>query len=85
MPLSKHFLLNQRTDWAGIGNTFSVIILLIFFWKRVSGVGVIATIIIGFVSAIGWSLSPLEAMVSAKAATFFICLIVGIVFSLNLS
>ncbi|MCT9852406.1 sodium/proline symporter [Priestia megaterium] len=68
--------------WAGIGNTFSVIILLIFFWKRVSGVGVIATIIIGFVSAIGWSLSPLEAMVSAKAATFFICLIIGIVFSL---
>lgn len=68
--------------WAGIGNTFSVIILLIFFWKRISGIGVIATIIIGFVSAIVWSLSPLEAIVSAKAATFFICLIVGIVISL---
>jgi len=68
--------------WAGIGNTFSVVILLIFFWKRVSGIGIIATIIVGFLSAIIWSLSPLEAIVSAKAATFFICLIVGVVFSL---
>lgn len=68
--------------WAGIGNTFSVVVLLIFFWKRVSGIGVIATIIVGAVSAVAWSLSPLEAIVSAKAATFFICLIVGIVFSL---
>ncbi|MED4267392.1 hypothetical protein [Priestia megaterium] len=38
--------------------------------------------IVGFVSAIDWSLSPLEAIVSAKAATFFVCLIVGIIFSL---
>lgn len=68
--------------WSGIGNTFSVVILLIFFWKRVSGIGVIATIVVGFLSAIIWSLSPLEAIVSAKAATFFICLIVGVVFSL---
>jgi sodium/proline symporter len=68
--------------WAGIGNTFSVVILLIFFWKRVSGIGVIATIVVGFLSAIIWSLSPLESIVSAKAATFFICLIVGVVFSL---
>ncbi|WP_439021789.1 sodium/proline symporter [Bacillus thuringiensis] len=68
--------------WAGIGNTFSAIILLIFFWKRMSGIGVIATIIVGFFSAIIWSLSPLEVLVSAKAATFFICLFVGIIVSL---
>ncbi|GAB6613743.1 MULTISPECIES: sodium/proline symporter [Bacillus] len=68
--------------WAGIGNTFSAIILLIFFWKSMSGAGVIATIIVGFFSAIIWSLSPLEVFVSAKAATFFICLLVGIVVSL---
>ncbi|MFS0637603.1 sodium/proline symporter [Mesobacillus foraminis] len=68
--------------WAGIGNTFSSVILLIFFWKKVSGVGVIATIITGFVSAILWTISPLEAIVSAKASTFFICIIVGMVVSL---
>jgi len=68
--------------WAGVGNTFSAIILLIFFWKKTSGTGVVATIITGFLSAILWSISPLEAIVSAKAATFFICLIVGIVVSL---
>ncbi|WP_338448974.1 sodium/proline symporter [Niallia oryzisoli] len=68
--------------WAGVGNTFSAIILLIFFWKKTSGTGVVATIITGFLSAILWSISPLEVIVSAKAATFFICLIVGIVVSL---
>lgn len=68
--------------WAGIGNTFSVVVLLTFFWKKVSGIGVIAVIITGFFSAIIWTLSPLEAIVSSRAATFFICLIVGIVFSL---
>ncbi len=47
-----------------------------------SGAGVIATIIVGFFSAIIWSLSPLEVLVSAKAATFFICLFVGIIVSL---
>ncbi|WP_232699963.1 sodium/proline symporter [Brevibacillus daliensis] len=68
--------------WAGIGNTFSSVILLIFFWKKTSGIGVIATIVTGFLSAILWSISPLEAIVSAKFSTFFICIIVGIVVSL---
>ncbi len=68
--------------WAGVGNTFSAVILMIFFWKKVSGTGVIATIITGFISAILWSISPLEAIISAKAATFFICLAAGIIFSL---
>ncbi|RHW32350.1 sodium/proline symporter [Oceanobacillus profundus] len=68
--------------WAGIGNTFSVVVLLTFFWKKTSGIGVIATIITGFFSAIIWTLSPLEAIVSARAGTFFVCLVVGIVFSL---
>jgi sodium/proline symporter len=68
--------------WAGVGNTFSVVILLTFFWKKTSGAGVLATIITGFISAILWTISPLEAIVSSKAATFFICLIVGIAVSL---
>jgi sodium/proline symporter len=68
--------------WAGIGNTFSAVILLVFFWKKTSGVGVIATIVTGFISAIVWTISPLEAIIPAKFSTFFICLIVGIVASL---
>ncbi|MFC8684975.1 sodium/proline symporter [Brevibacillus porteri] len=68
--------------WAGIGNTFSAVILLIFFWRKTSGIGVIATIITGFISAILWTISPLESILSAKFSTFFICLIAGIAFSL---
>lgn len=68
--------------WSGVGNTFSVVILLMFFWKKFSGVAAIIVIFTGFVSAILWSISPLEGIISAKIATFFICLVSGIIFSL---
>lgn len=68
--------------WAGMGNTFSVVVILTFFWKKTSGIGVITAIISGVISAILWTTSPLEAIVSAKASTFFISLLFGVVFSL---
>ncbi|MFC7391690.1 sodium/proline symporter [Scopulibacillus cellulosilyticus] len=68
--------------WAGIGNTFSAAILLTFFWKRASGAGIVATIVTGFISAIVWASSPLEQIITSRASTFFIALIVGIIVSL---
>lgn len=40
--------------WAGIGGTFSVVILLTLFWKKYHGKAVIATIIIGVGFTIFW-------------------------------
>jgi SSS family transporter len=58
--------------WAGIGGTFSVVILLTLFWKRYHGKAVIVTIITGMVFTILWSVSGMEAKVTARLLTFFV-------------
>lgn len=68
--------------WAGIGNTFSAAILMTFFWKKTSGAGIVATIITGFISAVVWTSSPLEDIVTSRASTFFIAIFTGIIVSL---
>ncbi|MDW0109732.1 sodium/proline symporter [Sporosarcina aquimarina] len=68
--------------WAGVGCTLSPAIMLTFFWKRYSGIGVIATIVSGFVSTVIWISTPLDAIATSRFTTFFIALAFGIVFSL---
>jgi len=68
--------------WAGVGCTFSAVIILTFFWKKYSGAGVIATIVTGFISTVIWMTTPLEEIITSRAATFFIAGIVGIIVSL---
>lgn len=69
-------------SWAGIGCTLSPAILMTFFWKKYSGVGVIATIISGFLATILWISTPLEEIITSRFTTFFIAAFFGIVFSL---
>lgn len=68
--------------WAGVGCTLSPAIILTFLWKRYSGIGVIATIIAGFISTVIWISTPLEDVISSRFTTFIIAAIVGILFSL---
>ncbi|KKB44223.1 sodium/proline symporter [Bacillus thermotolerans] len=68
--------------WAGVGCTLSPAIILTFLWKRYSGIGVMATILSGFISTVLWISTPLEAIISSRFTTFFIAAFFGIVFSL---
>lgn len=68
--------------WAGVGGTLSPAILLTFFWKRYSSVGLIATIISGFVFTVIWISTPLDEMITSRFTTFFIASIFGVIFSL---
>lgn len=68
--------------WGGVGNTFSVVILLAFFWRKYSSIGALATIIAGLVSTIIWISTPLDQLITSRFASFFIAFIFGIVFSL---
>lgn len=68
--------------WAGVGCTLSPAVMLTFLWKRYSGIGVIATIVSGFVSTVIWISTPLDAIATSRFTTFFIALAFGIVFSL---
>lgn len=68
--------------WAGVGNSFAAAILLTFFWKRMSGAGVLAALLTGFIGTIIWINTPLEAMFTSRGATLFLALIAGVVVSL---
>jgi len=58
--------------WAGIGCTFSVIILLTLSWKRFHGRAVIATIIAGLIFTIIWSITGMEKIITSRILTFFV-------------
>ncbi len=58
--------------WAGIGGTFSIVILFTLFWKRYHGRAVLATIVVGMVFTIGWISSGMEQVVTARIMTFLV-------------
>ncbi len=58
--------------WAGIGGTFSVVILLTLFWKRYHGRAVIATIASGLLFTVLWSVSGMNARLTSRLLTFFV-------------
>jgi sodium/proline symporter len=70
--------------WAGIGNTFSVVILLTLFWKRFHGKAAFNTIFGGMAFTIVWISTGMEAYISTRFLTFFIALGIAIVSTLLL-
>lgn len=68
--------------WAGVGGTLSPAILMTFFWRRYSSIGLIATVISGFVFTVLWISTPLDSIITSRFSTFFIAAIFGIIFSL---
>ncbi|MBU4307800.1 MAG: sodium/proline symporter, partial [Acidobacteria bacterium] len=58
--------------WAGIGGTFSIVILFTLFWKRYHGRAVIATIISGLLFTVLWSISGMNARITSRLLTFFV-------------
>jgi sodium/proline symporter len=64
--------------WAGIGGTFSVVILFTLFWKRYHGRAVIATIISGLAFTILWSITGMNARITSRLLTFFVAGIVAV-------
>ena len=64
--------------WAGIGSTFSVVILLTLFWKRFHGVAALLTIIVGLVFTIIWISTGMDAIISSRLLTFLVAGLVAI-------
>jgi len=61
--------------WAGIGGTFSVVILFSLFWKRFNGKSALVTIITGMLFTIIWISSGMEQVITSRILTFFVALI----------
>ena len=58
--------------WAGIGSTFSIVILFTLFWKRFHGRAALITIITGMVFTIIWISSGMDAKITARVMTFIV-------------
>jgi sodium/proline symporter len=67
--------------WAGIGGTFSVVILLSLFWGKYHGRAVIATIISGLFFTIIWISTGMEEVVTSRILTFFVAGLTAVVFT----
>lgn len=65
--------------WAGIGGTFSVVILFSLFWKRYHGRAVIATILSGLLFTVLWSVTGMNAKITSRLLTFFVAAAVAII------
>jgi len=58
--------------WAGIGGTFSIVILLTLFWKRYHGRAVIVTIVSGLLFTVLWSVTGMNTRITSRLLTFFV-------------
>lgn len=65
--------------WAGIGGTFSVVILLSLFWKRYHGRAVIVTIVSGLLFTVLWSVTGMNAKITSRLLTFFVAGLAAVV------
>ena len=58
--------------WAGIGSTFSIVILLTLFWKRYHGIPALLTIVVGLVFTIVWISSGMDKVITSRLLTFVV-------------
>ncbi len=65
--------------WAGIGGTFSVVVLLTLFWKKYHGRAVLATIVTGIAFTIIWINTGMEKVITSRLLTFFVALAAAII------
>jgi sodium/proline symporter len=68
--------------WAGIGSTFSIVILLTLFWKRFHGRAALATIVTGMLFTIAWISTGLDKAITARVTTFVVAGIVAVLTTL---
>lgn len=64
--------------WAGIGSTYSVVIILSLYWKQYSGIAAFLTIISGILTTVIWLQTGLESSISCLFVTFLVSFIVSI-------
>jgi sodium/proline symporter len=63
--------------WAGIGGTFSIVILFMLFWKRFHGIAAILTILSGITFTIIWISTGMENIISSRLLTFVVAGIIA--------
>jgi sodium/proline symporter len=69
--------------WAGLGSSFGPALVLSLHWKRMNGVGVVASMVVGAVSTVAWKWIPgLDAVVSVRFASFALAIAAAVIAAL---
>ncbi len=69
--------------WAGLGASFGPALLLSLHWKKMTGAGVLASMITGAVSTAAWKWIPgLDDIISVRFTSFALAILAAVVFSL---
>ncbi|MBN3036282.1 MAG: sodium/proline symporter [Bacteroidales bacterium] len=68
--------------WAGIGGTFSIVILLTLFWRRYHGRAALLTILSGLLFTIIWIGTGMEEVVTSRILTFLVAGVVAVLSTL---
>lgn len=68
--------------WAGIGGTFSVVVLLTLFWKRYHGKAVVVTIVFGILFTIIWINTGMDKVITSRIMTFVTTFIIAVLATL---
>ncbi len=58
--------------WAGIGSTYSIVILLTLFWKRFHGIPALLTILVGLTFTIVWISTGMDEIITSRLMTFIV-------------
>ena len=70
--------------WAGIGGTFSIVILFTLFWKRFHGKAAIITILTGMSFTIVWISTGLDEVITSRILTFVVAAVAAIIATLSI-
>lgn len=65
--------------WAGIGSTFSIVILLTLFWKKFHGIPALLTIVTGLAFTIIWISTGMDEIITSRILTFVVAGLVAII------
>lgn len=68
--------------WSGLGNPLSVIVILTLFWKRFNSKGALATMVLGMLFTIVWTVMGMDKVFPGAALSFFFSLAVAIIVTL---
>ncbi len=68
--------------WAGIGGTFSIVVLFTLFWKKFSGTATLVTIITGMAFTIIWISTGMDEKITARVMTFLVAGFIAIISTL---
>jgi len=64
--------------WAGIGSTFSVVILCTLFWRRFHGIPALLTIVAGLLFTIIWISTGMDTIITSRLLTFIVASLVAV-------